>query len=161
MDDHVIVNELMLTPNGIDFDIRWNCVHLKGSCDIESSLVGKMFDLVPGVQPKAESEEKKIPWSIKYLYDGDCSMCQSLKTLLERQVGGKRQEDLEEDGKDKKTIKALRSLRIEQKKKRKDAGSTRRRAALLPWCAPNWLSISLWLFGLPLSQRASPFSFST
>jgi len=53
------------------------------------SLMSNDQDLVPGVQPKAESEEKKIPWSIKYLYDGDCSMCQSLKTLLERQDRGR------------------------------------------------------------------------
>lgn len=27
--------------------------------------------------------------AIKYLYDGDCSICRSLKALLERQDGGK------------------------------------------------------------------------
>eukprot|EP00983_Pelagomonas_calceolata_P125512 1161216-Pelagomonas_calceolata.AAC.2 len=45
---------------------------------------------VPAVQAKAKSEEIKLPWTIKYLYDGDCAMCLSLKTVLERQVGRER-----------------------------------------------------------------------
>jgi len=44
---------------------------------------------VPAVQAKAKSEEIKLPWTIKYLYDGDCAMCLSLKTVLERQDRGR------------------------------------------------------------------------
>jgi len=33
-----------------------------------------------------KKKKKKITWNIKYLYDGDCPMCNSLKTVLERKV---------------------------------------------------------------------------
>jgi predicted DCC family thiol-disulfide oxidoreductase YuxK len=39
-----------------------------------------------------EGTEKRSTWDIKYLYDGDCSMCQSLKIVLERQVRDEEQE---------------------------------------------------------------------
>lgn len=35
----------------------------------------------------ASSPAARCCRAIKYLYDGDCAMCQSLKTVLERQVG--------------------------------------------------------------------------
>ncbi|KAF5833143.1 hypothetical protein DUNSADRAFT_10662 [Dunaliella salina] len=45
--------------------------------------------MVQGAQASMESEGKPLSWSIKYLYDGECSMCQSLKTLLERKDCGR------------------------------------------------------------------------
>ena len=37
----------------------------------------------------AKKQKKKITWKVKYLYDGDCAMCNSLKSLLERQDNGR------------------------------------------------------------------------
>jgi len=42
---------------------------------------------VAALQGQAK-KTKKISWNVKYLYDGDCSMCQSLKRVLERQDKG-------------------------------------------------------------------------
>eukprot|EP00199_Chlamydomonas_sp_CCMP681_P001981 CAMPEP_0119107482 /NCGR_PEP_ID=MMETSP1180-20130426/10462_1 /TAXON_ID=3052 ORGANISM="Chlamydomonas cf sp, Strain CCMP681" /NCGR_SAMPLE_ID=MMETSP1180 /ASSEMBLY_ACC=CAM_ASM_000741 /LENGTH=348 /DNA_ID=CAMNT_0007092977 /DNA_START=181 /DNA_END=1224 /DNA_ORIENTATION=- len=35
--------------------------------------------------PATPKKAKKIKWKVKYLYDGECAMCMSLKTVLKRQ----------------------------------------------------------------------------
>eukprot|EP00983_Pelagomonas_calceolata_P001399 47354-Pelagomonas_calceolata.AAC.2 len=38
-----------------------------------------------GPYEEEKKKKKKITWNVKYLYDGDCAMCNSLKKVLERQ----------------------------------------------------------------------------
>lgn len=49
----------------------------------KAAAVGSMDGIVTVV--KSKKDNKPVTWKIKYLYDGDCAMCASLKAVLERQ----------------------------------------------------------------------------
>lgn len=59
------------------------------------SLVARISvnDCPPAPAPPPElvvgASSPLTPWRIKYLYDGDCAMCQSLMNVLSRQDGGR------------------------------------------------------------------------
>ncbi|KAL6762097.1 hypothetical protein V8C86DRAFT_2525069 [Haematococcus lacustris] len=53
-------------------------------------FMDKEVAAMQGVTAKPLTKKKaKITWAVKYLYDGDCAMCRSLKTVLERQDNGR------------------------------------------------------------------------
>jgi len=57
--------------------------------DQYEEFMNKELAALQGPYEEEKKKKKKITWNVKYLYDGDCAMCNSLKKVLERQDGGR------------------------------------------------------------------------